>query len=279
MKKSKKERITKLVWYFTIFSVIGLIIETVYCFITCNGVIESRKGLLIGPFCPVYGIGAIVIIDLLSRFNKKPIKLFILGTILGAVIEYTLSYGLEVMYGSKFWDYSYMDLNINGRICLIYSAFWGVLSIILIDYIKPAIDHFINKINPQKGKKIEIALIIFFIINSIITIIAISTYTQIAKDRYKEMGESAIIQKQETNTQEQEDIENSEENSEEQEDDNQEQGQDNQEQENRNEQEENKQNNQESNIFYNKIMPKIFPNIRIKGQNGEGIWVRDIMEY
>jgi len=228
MEVNKKERITKLIWYFTIFSILGLIIETVYCFITCNGKLESRKGLLIGPFCPIYGIGAMVIIECLNKFHKKPVKLFILGTILGAVIEYTLSYALEAMYGNRFWDYSYLNLNINGRICLIYSAFWGVLSIILIDYIKPAIDHFINKIKPKIGKKVETGMIIFFIVDAILTVAAVSSYTQIAQDKYNNVLNAIKIQ--------------------------------------------------EENIFYNTIMPKIFPNIRIKGVDGEEIWVKSIME-
>lgn len=263
MQKNNKERITKLIWYFTIFSIVGLIIETVYCFITCNGLIESRKGLLIGPFCPIYGIGAVVIIQILNKFHKKPIKLFLLGTILGAVIEYTISYGLEAIYGSRFWDYSYLSLNINGRISLIYSAFWGVLSIILIDYIKPAIDYFINKIKPQIGKKIEIGLTIFFIIDAIITLIAISTYTQIAKEKYKEMS---TIQLEEI-VENDEIIEDIKENEQ-------------VEPENINETEEKEEENkEENNIFYNQIMPAIFPNIRIKGKNGEEIWIRTIMQH
>lgn len=262
MEKKNRERITKLIWYFTIFSIIGLVVETVYCFITCNGTIESRKGLLIGPFCPVYGIGAVVIIEALNGFQKKPIKLFLLGTILGTVIEYTLSYGLEAIYGSRFWDYSYMNLNINGRICLIYSVFWGVLSIILIDYIKPVVDHFINKIKPEISKKIEKILIIFFIIDAIVTLISISTYTQIAKDKYLEMEETKeIVQKQKTEIQDTEQGEQQGETQEQQE-----------------EEQVEEQEQEDINLFYNKIMPALFPNIRIKGKSGEGIWARDIMK-
>ncbi len=246
MKEEENERITKLIWYFTIFSILGLIIETVYCFITCNGKLESRKGLIIGPFCPIYGIGAVVIIAVLNKFHKKPVKLFILGIIIGSIIEYTLSYALEAMYGNRFWDYSYLKFNINGRISLIYSIFWGVLSIIIIDYIKPAIDHFINKIKPKIRKKIEIGLIIFFIIDAILTVVAIYTYTNIAQAEYeKSLNSSDIVSDivtEEQGTQEEE------------------------------------KEDEEINIFYNQIMPTIFPNIRIKGQDGQSIWVRDIMK-
>ena len=261
--EEKNERITKLVWYFTIFSILGLVIETLYCYITCNGKIESRKGLLIGPFCPIYGIGAIVIIALLNRYKKKPVKLFILGTILGAIIEYTLSYALEAMYGNRFWDYSYLNLSINGRISLIYSVFWGALSIIIIDYVKPAIDHFINKIKPKIGKKIEIGLTIFFIVDALLTVVAVYTYTNSdigEQQTTNQANEDAQIDEKEstneniqTNTQVEE-TENTQ-----------------------TEEAEDIQNNDAINIFYNQIMPIIFPNIRIKGQNGQEIWARDIM--
>ncbi len=283
MQSNNKERITKLVWYFTIFSIVGLIIETVYCFITCNGLIESRKGLLIGPFCPVYGIGAIVIIEALNRFHKKPIKLFLLGTILGAIVEYALSYGLEAIYGTRFWDYSYLSLNINGRISLIYSAFWGVLSIILIDYIKPALDYFINKIKPNIGKKIEVGLIIFFILDAIITLIAISTYTQIAKEKYEQIQIEETQNPETINSQDfidgitakpEGEITNFEQQDIGQQNDQQLENNTNTEYDDNN----NSNNNENDNLFFNKIMPVVFPNIRIKADDGQEIWVKNIMQ-
>ena len=267
MKEEENERITKLIWYFTIFSILGLIIETVYCFITCNGKLESRKGLIIGPFCPIYGIGAVVIIAVLNKFHKKPVKLFILGIIIGSIIEYTLSYALEAMYGNRFWDYSYLKFNINGRISLIYSIFWGVLSIIIIDYIKPAIDHFINKIKPKIRKKIEIGLIIFFIIDAILTVVAIYTYTNIAQaENEKRLNSSDVVTEEQVNT------------------DQTTQTQDNTQEQNtieeQNTQTEGKENEEKNiiDIFYHQIMPTIFPNIRIKGQDGQVILARDVMK-
>ena len=64
----KKEGITihRIIWYTLLFSVLGLIIETIYCFAT-TGILESRKGLILGPFCPIYGVGASVLIILLNN--------------------------------------------------------------------------------------------------------------------------------------------------------------------------------------------------------------------
>ena len=66
-----------IIWYFLIFSILGLILETVYGYLTM-GKWESRKGLIIGPFCPIYGVGAVIFILLLTRYQDSKMKLFVL---------------------------------------------------------------------------------------------------------------------------------------------------------------------------------------------------------
>lgn len=179
-----KEKITikQIIWYFIIFSIIGLIIETMFCFLT-TGILESRKGLIWGPFCPVYGVGAVLLILILHSYKEKPVILFVLGSILGNVIEYLLSFLLEAYYGTRFWDYSYLRWNLNGRICILYSAYWGVLSFILVRYLKQYIDIVINKI--PNSKKLHIILIVGLIIDGICTVWAVTSYqTRIGMEYY-----------------------------------------------------------------------------------------------
>lgn len=161
-----KQRITlkQIIWYLIIFSILGLIIETIFCYIT-TGVVESRKGLIWGPFCPVYGVGGTILILLLDKYRDNTINLFIIGSIMGNIIEYGLSYILEAMYGMRFWDYSYIDLHLNGRICIKYSVFWGILVVILIRFVKPFIDKIINYI--PDNKKLNIAIIVLAFIDCI----------------------------------------------------------------------------------------------------------------
>lgn len=144
MSKNSKISFNQYFWYLVIFSIIGLLVETVYGYLT-TGILDSRKGLIWGPFCPVYGVGAAILIFATHRLEKSPSKIFLVGTIAGGMIEYIISYILESIYGARFWDYSYQMLNLNGRICLLYSAFWGILSILLIKWIKPSVDKFIRK--------------------------------------------------------------------------------------------------------------------------------------
>lgn len=175
--------IHSLFWYFIIFSIFGLFIETIYCYIT-TGCLESRKGLLFGPFCPVYGVGAAIIILFLDKYKNNGIKLFILGCVLGNFIEYLLSYSLESIYGIRFWDYSYLNLNLNGRICITYSIFWGILSFILIKLVKPQIDKFIAKIPSKIKIYTEFIIFIFLIIDTLVTIWAVTAYQKRATNTY-----------------------------------------------------------------------------------------------
>lgn len=173
--KQCKISIHQIIWYIIIFSVIGLIIETIFCYVT-TGIIESRKGLVWGPFCPVYGVGATILIIILNSYKDNSLKIFLLGAIIGNIIEYFLSYILEAMYGTRFWDYSFIPSNLNGRICLIYSVFWGILSIILVKYMKTLVDNLIEKIPKDKRIEINNIIIFLFIIDCLATVWAINAY-------------------------------------------------------------------------------------------------------
>ena len=160
MEKNKQKIFHQFIWYMLIFSIIGLIMETIYCYVT-TGVLESRKGLILGPVCPIYGVGAVVILFSLKKYKGNKLKLFIMGFLLGCIAEYIISFILESIYGTRFWEYSYTKYHLNGRICVIYGFFWGVLSVLMIEYVKKYIDIIIEKI---KIRWIDYAILIFFII-------------------------------------------------------------------------------------------------------------------
>ncbi len=202
MEERNELKIYNLIWYFIIFSILGMIVETLYCYIT-TGVIESRQGLIWGPFCPVYGVGAIILVAGLDKFNENWITLFIAGFVLGSVAEYLLSFGLEAVYGIRFWDYSYIAENINGRICLPYSIFWGVLSIFLMRLGKPLIDKLINIIPRKIGKNIQILIITFLVVDCFATIWAIEKCkTDVLKPVDRIMQEKNYFEQTKTNVEE-----------------------------------------------------------------------------
>lgn len=169
----------RLLAYFIIYSIIGYIIETIFGIMT-KGVWESRQSFLYGPFCGIYGLGAVVMIMFLQYFNKNNNTLFIGGFIVGSIVEYVVSLIGEIIFNVKWWDYSNMPLNVNGRICVFFSLFWGFLAIYLMSYAHPKIDKLLNFIKSKlsiKASKVIITLIsVFLLVDCIITGYALKVF-------------------------------------------------------------------------------------------------------
>lgn len=170
----------RILAYFIIYSVAGYIIETLYGIAT-KGVWESRQSFLYGPFCGIYGLGAVIMIICLHKFPRKFNTLFIGGFIVGSIVEYTVSFIGEMLLGVKWWDYSGMPLNINGRICVYYSIFWGFLGIYLIASLNPKVDKVIDWVKSKFKtfktlKAFVVTVFIFLMIDCISTGFAIEFF-------------------------------------------------------------------------------------------------------
>ena len=184
-KSSKKIRIFgislwRILAYFIIYSVVGFIVETTYGTVT-KGLVESRQSFLYGPFCSIYGLGACVMIVSLQKFKKSHNTVFIGGFIVGAITEYIVSFLGEMILHVKWWDYSNRPFNINGRICVAFSVFWGILAMYLLSSLNPKIDKLLNKIK-EKAKNARIlksAIVIIslaMLLDCIITGVAIKLF-------------------------------------------------------------------------------------------------------
>ncbi len=157
--------IWKLFVYFILYSILGYIIETIFGIFT-KGVWESRQSFLYGPFLAIYGMGAVTILLFCQFFNKNIFTLFIGGFTIGASTEYLISFLTEAVLGTKWWDYTGYVLNINGRVCLLYSFFWGLLTVILVRKVTPFLDKKIKKIReklPYRTIKVIISIIMIFL--------------------------------------------------------------------------------------------------------------------
>ena len=159
----------------------GVVIETLWCFLR-HGYIESRAGLVYGPFNLLYGAGAVVLTLALYRFRNRGQWLsFLGGMLVGSVVEYLCSWGQEVLFGSRSWDYSAVPLNINGRICLLYSCFWGVLGVLWIKDIYPRMAKWILKIPDKAGKTLTVCVTVFLIVNSLVSVAAVWRWSERVK--------------------------------------------------------------------------------------------------
>ena len=192
--------IWRLIAYFIIYSVLGFIIETAFGAVT-KGVIESRKSFLYGPFCAIYGLGAVVMILCLQPFKKNNNTLFWGGFVAGSVIEYLVSLIGELIFHVIWWDYSDMPLNINGRVCVYFSIFWGLLGIYLVSYVNPKIDKLINfikrKISDKALKIIEMITAVFLIVDCLLTAYALKAfYIRMVKLHNINIGNVEMIDKE-----------------------------------------------------------------------------------
>lgn len=251
--KFEKKKFTILgisIWeilsYFIIYSVLGFFIETIFALIR-YGILESRQSFLYGPFCSIYGIGAIIMIIFLQYFKRNKLTLFIGGFIIGSITEYLVSFIGELILHVKWWDYSGMPFNINGRICIYYSIFWGLLAIFLMRIIHPRIRNlmaYIFKKIPNHFIKPVIAItIIIMAFDCFISAYAIELFTMrmVAEHNLNVSNKDELIQIN-------------------------------------NELEQNRIHQCLINIFFNnKKMVKTYPNLKVQEIDGNIVYLKDLL--
>lgn len=166
--------ISELVIYFFIYSIIGWIYEIIYKTIRTKR--WNNPGFLYGPYCPIYGVGAVLCILLLQNSTKG--QIFIIGALGSVILEYVTAWVLEKMFHARWWDYSKVPFNINGYICLPASIGFGVAAILVINIIYPNVKIIIDYL-PEVLQE-WMALILVALISSDITL-SISSLTNIEK--------------------------------------------------------------------------------------------------
>ena len=168
----------KIVWIFLICSLLGDWIETVYVFCV-SGVLMSRSSLIYGTFSIVWGLGAVVLTLVLSPLAKKEDRyIFLGGFFIGGTYEYVCSVFTEIVFGKVFWDYSHMPLNIGGRTNVLFMFFWGILSVGWIKIAYPYLSKKIEQIPALTGVLLTWLLIIFMVLNSFLSAMALIRYNQ-----------------------------------------------------------------------------------------------------
>ena len=172
---------------FFIYSFLGFIIEVIVSLITLKKLVN--RGFLIGPYCPIYGIGALTSNILLQGYIDKPIGLFIIAMFWCALIEYSVSFILEKIFNTRWWDYSEKKFNINGRICLENLVPFGIGCLLVVYFINPFLTRYINMLSDNLIQNIAIILIIIFIIDFIVSFKIIWNFKKVARNVRKDNTE------------------------------------------------------------------------------------------
>lgn len=158
-------------YYFSIFfiySVLGWLIESTYVGIKQNKF--TNRGFFIGPYCPIYGFGSLIIILYLEQYKNNIITVFLLAILLCSTLEYITSYLMEKLFHARWWDYSKEKFNLNGRICGKNALLFGIGGLFIIYIAQPCINKILLIINE---KILLVIIIIALILCTIDTIISL----------------------------------------------------------------------------------------------------------
>lgn len=155
--------------YFFIYAFIGWVVEVSYHAVTKGKFIN--RGFLAGPYCPIYGFGAISVIYFLTDIGEKNKLILFLGSMLIAtLIEFVAGFLLEKIFHERWWDYSDRKLNIGGYVCLEFSVIWGMFCFLLYEAVHPLIKKLVGLVPETFIKYIGISLVIIMILDLVASI-------------------------------------------------------------------------------------------------------------
>lgn len=155
--------------FFLVYSFIGYLVEVCFCSISTKKIILNR-GFLIGPYLPIYGISVVVMYYSLQKYATDPLALFVMACIVCSIVEYFTSLVLEKIFKIRWWDYSQMRFNLEGRICLSNSILFGLGSLVLFYIVNPRVIALFNLLSDDNLIIVSTILIIIFTVDLIISV-------------------------------------------------------------------------------------------------------------
>ncbi len=168
--------IQNMLMYFFISAFLGWVLETLFAIMVGN---NEKRGFLYSPICPIYGFGAILLVYVDNILKRKKVKndfiKFIAFALSFTVLEYLSSLILELLFNQRWWDYSDLFLNIQGRVSLVYSIAFGIIGIVFTKLIKKPILKLIKQIRRKiRTDRVQITInliLILFIIDIVFSCI------------------------------------------------------------------------------------------------------------
>ena len=151
---------------FITYSFFGWLMEMIVTVIEDKELVN--RGFLIGPYCPIYGVCSISMILLLHKITS-PVILFIASILICSVGEYITSFILEKIFKARWWDYSHMKFNLNGRICLRNCLFFGLLGFLMINYINNYFTNLYLSVDPSKLNILFYSILVIFLVDLVIS--------------------------------------------------------------------------------------------------------------
>lgn len=144
----------------------GCLYEEIFYWIT-EGLLRNR-GILYGPWLPIYGIGALGIYAM-KPLKKHPALLFLLCALVAGIVEYIIGFAGIYFFGVRLWDYRELLLNIDGIICLRSVLSFAVMGILFLYLVEPIMESVIVRLNPKTVRSSCLVLQLVFIADCILS--------------------------------------------------------------------------------------------------------------
>ena len=138
-----------VLWYFFLYAFLGWCAEVSYAALRTGRFVN--RGFLNGPVCPIYGVGVVIVVGLLTPVKENTLLLFVCSVLLTSALEWVTGFVLERMFHQKWWDYSDLPLNLNGYICPLFSVLWGIACLLVMEIIQPAAERLVGHIPHALG--------------------------------------------------------------------------------------------------------------------------------
>ena len=177
----------EVVMWFLTYSMMGWLVESIYMSF-CNHKITNR-GFAKGPFCPIYGFGALTVFFILRPYSDNSILLFFLGSFLATTLEFLTALVMKRIFGEIWWDYHEKPFNYRGIICLESSIAWGFYTLFLFMFLQNIVAAFVAMIPVRAGRAIGNLILIGYIMDFSATI-----YRQKKENLQESMVEEQIQQ-------------------------------------------------------------------------------------
>ena len=177
----------EVVMWFLTYSMMGWLVESIYMSF-CNHKITNR-GFAKGPFCPIYGFGALTVFFVLRPYSDNSILLFFLGSFLATTLDFLTALVMKRIFGEIWWDYHEKPFNYRGIICLESSIAWGFYTLFLFMFLQNIVAAFVAMIPVRAGRAIGNLILIGYIMDFSATI-----YRQKKENLRESMDEEQIQQ-------------------------------------------------------------------------------------
>lgn len=157
---------------FFVYSFIGYLIEIIRVSIMEKKIVLSR-GYLIGPYLPIFGFGSLMMVYYLSKYQGDNVAIFVFSVVICCLLEYFTSLIMEKIFKIRWWDYSNRKFNINGRICLENSIYFGISGVCLLSFLNPFVSNLIYDLDNSLIYILGISIFVIMVLDFVISTISI----------------------------------------------------------------------------------------------------------